>query len=422
MDDLPSELKAPPSRPARTASPRVVQPSRWRRLIWPVLGVLLLAAIAWIIFRPHAQAPRTGRFAQGGPMPVVAATAEKGDMPVTLAGLGTVTPLATVTVMTQISGQLMSVGFQEGQEVNKGDFLAQIDPRPYQAALDQLQAQLLRDQALLKGAQVDLARYQKLAAQNSIAQQQADDQLYLVHQYEGTVKSDEAQVENAQLNLTYCHIVAPVTGRVGLRLIDPGNYVQASSSSGLVVLTQLKPISVIFTLPEDNLPAVLKRVNGGATLQVAAYDRSGTTKIATGKLGTLDNQIDPTTGTVKLRALFDNTDEMLFPNQFVNAQLLLDTDSGVTIIPSAAVERGAPGTFVYVVKPDNTVAVQKVQLGPTDGERVEVKSGLLPGDKVVIDGADKLRDGATVVLPAAAAGAGAASEPAPKEQRRRSTQ
>ncbi|MGO8918747.1 MAG: MdtA/MuxA family multidrug efflux RND transporter periplasmic adaptor subunit [Stellaceae bacterium] len=422
MDDRPSELKAPPSRPARPGAPVVTQRSRWGRLIWPLLGVLLLAAIAWIIFRPQAQAPRTGRFALSGPMPVVAAAAEKGDMPVTLAGLGTVTPLATVTVMTQISGQLMTVGFQEGQEVNKGDFLAQIDPRPYQAALDQLQGQLLRDQALLKGAQIDLARYQKLAAQNSIAQQQADDQLYLVHQDEGTVKSDEAQVENAQLNLTYCHIIAPVSGRVGLRLVDPGNYIQASSSSGIVVLAQLKPMSVIFTLPEDNLPAVLKRVNAGVTLQVTAFDRSGTIKIATGKLSTLDNQIDTTTGTFKLRALFDNTDEMLFPNQFVNAQLLLDTDSGATLIPSAAVQRGAPGTFVYVVKPDDTVAVQPVKLGPSDGERVEVKSGLQPGDKVVIDGADKLRDGAKVALPAAAAGNGATAEPAGQGQHRRSTQ
>ncbi|HXY99312.1 MAG TPA: MdtA/MuxA family multidrug efflux RND transporter periplasmic adaptor subunit [Stellaceae bacterium] len=422
MDDRPSELKAPPARPVRPEAVPVTRRSRWGRLIWPLLGILFLAAVAWIVFRPHAQAPRPGRFALSGPMPVVAATAVKGDMPVTFNALGTVTPLATVTVMTQISGQLMSVGFREGQEVNKGDFLAQIDPRPYQAALDQLQGQLLRDQALLKGAQIDLARYQKLAAQNSIAQQQADDQLYLVHQYEGTVKSDEAQVENAQLNLAYCHIVAPVTGRVGLRLVDPGNYVQTSSSSGLLVITQMKPISVIFVLPEDDLPAVLKRVNAGASLQVTAFDRSGKTKIATGTLSTLDNEIDPTTGTFKLRALFDNADEMLFPNQFVNVELLLDTDSGATIIPSAAIQRGAPGTFVYVVKPDDTVAVQKVALGPSDAERVAVKSGLQPGDKVVIDGADKLRDGAKVTLPAAAAHGDAAAQPAQQGQHRRSAQ
>ncbi len=418
MDDRPSELKAPPSRPA---PPAVTRRSRWGRLIWPLLGVLLLAAIAWIIFRPHPQAPRPGRYTLTGSMPVVAATAVKGDMPVTLSGLGTVTPLATVTVMTQIDGQLMEV-VPEGTEVKKGDFLAQIDPRPYQAALDQAQAELARDQAQLKGAQIDLARYQKLAAQNSIAQQQADDQLYLVGQYEGTVKLDEAQIETAKLNLVYCHIVSPVDGRVGLRLIDPGNYVQTSSSSGIVVVTQLKPMSVIFTLPEDSLPPLQKRIAAGASLEVTAFDRSGSTKIATGKVVTLDNEIDPTTGMVKLRALFDNNDEMLFPSQFVNVQLLLDTDKDATIIPTAAIQRGAPGTYVYVVKQDDTVAVQTVALGPTDGERVAVKNGLQPGDKVVIDGADKLRDGAKVTLPAAPGGEGAPAQPARQQQHHRSAQ
>jgi membrane fusion protein, multidrug efflux system len=421
MDDRPSELKAPPGRPTRPGAPVVTRGSRWGRLVWLGLGVLLLAAIAWIILRPHPQAPRPSRYALTGPMPVVAATAVKGDVPVTLSALGTVTPLATVTVVTQIDGQLMEV-VPEGTEVKKGDFIAQIDPRPYQAALDQAQAELARDQAQLKGARVDLARYQKLAAQNSIAQQQADDQLYLVGQYEGTVKLDEAQIETAKLNLVYCHITSPVDGRVGLRLIDPGNYVQTSNTTGIVVVTQLKPMSVIFTLPEDSLPALLKRVAAGTSLQVTAFDRSGTTKIATGKLSTLDNQIDPTTGMVKLRALFDNDDEMLFPSQFVNIQLLLDIDKDATIIPTAAIQRGAPGTYVYTVKPDDTVAVQKVALGPGDGERVAVKSGLQPGDKVVIDGADKLRDGAKVRLPAAAAGEGAAAQPAQQGQHRRSAQ
>jgi multidrug efflux system membrane fusion protein len=403
MDDRPSEITTPTSRPwlARPLPPR--QP-RWRRVLWLALGLVLLALLAWIIFRPHAQPVGNGR--AGQTTPVVSAVAQQGDMPVTLNELGTVTPLATVTVMTQINGQLVDVGFKEGQELNKGDFLAQIDPRPYQAALDQLQGQLLKDQALLKGAQIDLARYQRLVAQNSIAQQQADDQLYLVHQYEGTVKSDEAQVDNAQLNLAYCHIVSPVTGRVGLRLVDPGNYVQTSNTSGIAVITQMKPMSVIFTVPEDNLPAILKRVQTGATLQVTAFDRGGQTKLATGTLSTLDNQIDPTTGTIKLRALFDNADEMLFPNQFVNVQLLLDTMTGATVIPSAAIQRGAPGTFVYEIKPDDTVTVQKVALGPSDGERVAVTQGLAPGDRVVIDGADKLRDGAKVTLPSATASDG----------------
>ncbi|HUJ98666.1 MAG TPA: efflux RND transporter periplasmic adaptor subunit [Stellaceae bacterium] len=402
----------------------------WRRALWPLVGLLVLAALAWVVLRPHPQPTRTGRFALSGAMPVVTATAKKGDMPVTLNALGTVTPLATVTVQTQIAGQLVQVAFKEGQEVNKGDFLAQIDPRPYQAVLEQLQGQLLKDQALLRGAEVDLARYQKLAKQNSIAQQQADDQLYLVHQYEGTVTSDEAQVDNAKLNLNYCHIVAPITGRVGLRLVDPGNYVQVGNATasatgnstsigtatGIAVITQMKPMSVIFTLPEDNLPAVLKRIAAGAKLQVTVFDRSGQTKLATGQLETLDNQIDPTTGTLKYRAVFDNSDEMLFPNQFVNVQLLLDTMSGATVIPTAAIERGAPGTFVYVVKPDNTVAVQKVTLGPSDNQDVAVTAGLEPGAEVVVDGADKLREGAKVRTvapgPAATATAPPASAPA----------
>jgi multidrug efflux system membrane fusion protein len=407
-----------------------VQRPLWRRALWPLVGLLVLAALAWIVLRPHPQPMRTGRFALSGAMPVVTATAEKGDMPVILNALGTVTPLATVTVQAQIAGQLVEVAFKEGQEVNKGDFLAQIDPRPYQAALEQLQGQLAKDQALLRGAEIDLARYQKLAKQNSIAQQQADDQLYLVHQYEGTVKSDEAQVDNAKINLGYCHIVAPITGRIGLRLVDPGNYVQVGNATasatgnstsigtatGIAVITQMKPISVIFTLPEDNLPAVLKRIAAGAKLQVTVFDRSGQTKLATGQLATLDNQIDPTTGTLKYRAIFDNSDEMLFPNQFVNVQLLLDTMTGATVIPSAAIERGAPGTFVYVVKPDNTVTVQKVTLGPSDSQDVAVTAGLEPGAEVVVDGADKLREGAKVRAvapgPAATATAQPSSSPA----------
>ena len=418
VDPEAAKLAATPAKPP-------VRPPR--RFVKPLLVVVLalLAVVAWQRLENTEPSNSDAARKASGPPPqtVRAAMTSIGDMPITINALGTVTPFVTVTVHTQIAGALQKVGFEEGRLVEAGDFLAQIDPRPYQAALDQLQAQLVKDQALLKGAQVDLGRFQTLAKQNSIAQQQADDQFYLVHQYEGTVKSDEAMVENAQLNLAYCHIVAPVTGRVGLRLVDPGNYIQTGNSTGIVVIAQLKPISVIFTLPEDNLPALLKRVNAGATLQVTAYDRSGQTKIATGKLSTLDNQIDVTTGTFKLRAVFDNNDEMLFPNQFVNVQLLLDTDSGATLIPSAAIQRGAPGTFVYVVKPDNTVAVQKVALGPSDSERVAVKSGLQPGDKVVIDGADKLRDGAKVSMPAEAAASDAGATPAAaKGQHRRSGQ
>ncbi|HZB90276.1 MAG TPA: efflux RND transporter periplasmic adaptor subunit [Stellaceae bacterium] len=392
-----------------------------------MLGLLVVAGIGWIVLRPHPQPVRTGRFALSGEMPVVAATAQKGDMPVTLSGLGTVTPLATVTVQTQVAGQLTAVAFQEGQEVKKGDFLAQIDPRLYQAALDQAQGTLQRDQGILAEAKMDLARYQKLAQQNSIARQQAEDQVYVVQQDEGTVNLDKAAVETATVNLGYTRIVSPLDGRIGLRLVDPGNYVQignatasATGSSGIIgtatgiaVITEMKPISVIFSLPEDNLPAVLKRLGTSAKLQVTAFDRSGQTKLATGELETLDNQIDPTTGMLKYRAMFANNDEMLFPNQFVNVQLLLDTMTGTTIISTSAIERGAPGTFVYVVKPDNTVTAQKVTLGPADGEKVAVTAGLQPGDKVVVDGADKLREGAKVRLVAAKAAAAAPEAAAP---------
>jgi multidrug efflux system membrane fusion protein len=385
--------------------PKPVRSSAWTWLILFLLVALAAGGIAWLVLRPHAAPAPRGRFSGNGPMPVVVATAQKGDVPVTLNGLGTVTPLATVTVRTQIAGQLMQVAFTEGQEVNKGDFLAQVDPRPYQLALDQLTGQLIKDQALLKNAQLDLARFQKLGAQDSIAKQQVDTQESLVRQDEGTVATDQAMVDNAKLNLAYCHIVAPVSGRVGLRQVDQGNYVQTSDANGIVVITQLKPITVVFTLPEDNLPAIQKQLQAGATLQVTAFDRTRSTKLATGTLLTIDNQIDTTTGTVKLKAQFDNADEVLFPNQFVNAQLLVRTLKDTIIIPTAAIQRGAPGTFVYVVKPDDdTVTVRKVKLGPADGEKNAIESGLEPGDKVVVDGADKLREGAKVTLPAAGNG------------------
>ena len=394
--------RAPSSGPSRPPSWHASAPGSLRRRL-VLLGIIALAVAggAYLVLRPHSQPQPNRRFAGGGAMPVVAATAHKGDVPISLNALGTVTPLATVTVKTQIAGQLTQIAFREGQTVQAGDFLAQIDPRPYEIQLQQYQGQLARDQALLADARVNLDRYNKLLAEDSIAAQTRDTQSSLVKQYEGAVTTDQGQINNARLNIAYCHIVAPVTGRVGLRQVDVGNYAQTSDSNGIVIITQMRPITVIFSLPEDNLPAILNRLHQGATLEVDAYDRSQTTRLASGHLLTVDNQIDTTTGTVKLRAEFDNTDEMLFPNQFVNATLLVDVLKDVTVIPSAAIQRGAPGTYVYLIKPDNTVTVRPVTLGPVSGETVSIRAGLEPGDRVVVDGTDKLRDGAEITLPSA---------------------
>jgi multidrug efflux system membrane fusion protein len=371
--------------------------SRWR-LAWVLL--LALAVVAGVaLWRQRTQAPQPAR--SGGsapPMSIVPETVGKGDIGVNLNALGTVTSLATVTIRTQISGYLMKVDFKEGQEVRKGDLLAEIDPRPYEAALAQANGNLTRDEALLKGAQVDLTRYRGLAAQNAVPHQTLDTQVALVAQYQGTIEADRAAVKAAQVNLQYCRIVSPLDGRVGLRQVDQGNYVTPGDTNGLVVITQLQPISVLFTLPEDNLQAISKRIQAGATLPAAAYDRSGANKIADGVLQTFDSQIDPTTGTIKLRAQFPNDTRTLYPNQFVNVRLLVDTHRGVTVMPTAGIQRGVPGTFVYLVNPDSTVSVRKVVLGVTDGERVEVRSGLVPGDRIVVDGADKLRDGAKIAI------------------------
>ena len=322
-------------------------------------------------------------------------------MPVALEGLGTVTALSTVVVKTQISGKLTEVGFKEGQSVKKGDFLAQIDPRPYQAALDQAQGQLASDDALLAAARIDLARYEKLMTQDSIARQQVDTQRALVRQDEAIVRSDKAMVDNAALNLNYCRIVAPSDGRVGLRLVDPGNYLQASDPSGVVIITQMQPISVIFTLAQDTIPQFIRKLRSGVVLPVIAFNRSSTTQLATGTLATVDNQIDVTTGTVKLRASFPNEDEALFPNQFVNVRLVVDTLHDATIVPSSALQIGAPGPYVFIANANATVSVRAVKLGPSDGEGVAVLDGLAAGDKVVVDGVDRLRDGAIRIAEAA---------------------
>jgi multidrug efflux system membrane fusion protein len=310
-----------------------------------------------------------------------------------------VTPLANVTVKTQINGYLTAVGFTEGQNVKVGDFLAQIDPRPYQVALEQAQGALAKDQAQLQQAQADLKRFEILSRQDSISQQQADDQRFLVAQFQGAIVTDQALIDSAKLNLTYCHIVSPVAGRVGLRQVDAGNYVQTSDANGIVVVTQEEPISVIFTVTEDNLPAVMKQVHAGATLQVQAYDRTNSNLLGTGTLSSVDNQINTTTGTVNMRAQFPNADENLFPNQFVNARLLVDTLHNVVRVPVPAVQLGAPGTYVYVINQNSTVSVRPVKLGATDGKETQVISGLSAGEKVVTDGTDRLRDGQKVTIP-----------------------
>jgi membrane fusion protein, multidrug efflux system len=393
-------------KPRRPAPAPIIE-TRTAGRVRIVVGLIVVVAVvagAYLIYRLMSvgQPAPSARNQQLAAQPVGVATVGKGDIRVVVNALGTVTPIATVTVQTQIDGQLQQVGFTEGQLVKQGDFLAQIDPRPYQLLQAQYEGQLAHDQGLLAQAQVDLARYQKLAEQNSIARQQYEDQVYIVQQYEGTVKLDQAQIDQQKLNVVYCRIVSPITGRVGLRLVDPGNYVQTASSTGIAVVTQMQPITVIFPVPEDDLPEIMPQMNAGTTLQVAAYDRANVKLLATGRVIALDSQIDTTTGTVKVRAQFDNPDYALFPNQFVNAQLLVKTLHDVVTVPSAAIQRGAPGTYVYVVNADDTVSVRPIKVGPNDGPMTAVNSGLSVGDRVVVDGTDRLRDGAHVTIPGAA--------------------
>ncbi len=370
---------------------------------WWLLLVLLAASSAFLI--APTQRPRTKGEAQPPPVPVVIAEARQQDIPVYVTGLGSVVSLATVTVRSRVDGQLLRVDFVEGQAVVKGGLLAEIDPRPFEAQLLAAEGQLSRDEALLENARRDLERYRFLSANDSIARQQYDTQKSVVAQSMGNVEADRAQIDTARLNILYSRITAPVSGRVGLRLVDPGNIVHAADTGGIVVITQVKPISVIFTISEDRLPPVLEKVRRGERLIVDALDRT-MREIATGFLLTTDNLIDQTTGTVRLRAIFDNEDEGLFPNQFVNARLLLEAIENATVVPTAALQRSAQRVFVYVVRPDGTAEVRDVKTGPENADVTSITSGLAVGERVVLDGADRVRQGARVVArPPADAGA-----------------
>jgi membrane fusion protein, multidrug efflux system len=361
-----------------------------------IIAIAAIAGGSWFYLR-HTPAPGR-RLASGESVSVVAAAAVKGDIGISLDAIGTVTPLATVTVVSQISGQLVRVDYTEGQPVKKGDLLIEIDSRPYELALAQAQGALARDQALLQNAELDLKRYQELIKTNAIPRQQLDTQVSLVAQDKGNVISDQAQINTQKLNIEYCRITAPVSGQVGLRLVDPGNYVVAGQTTGLLVITQLQPITIIFPVAEDAVPQIIDRLRAGATLPVTALDRSGSSKLGEGTLKSLDNQINITTGTLNLRSEFANAENKLLPNQFVNVRLLVDVLHGATIAPTNAIQRGAPGTFVYVVNVDDTVALRPVTLGPVSGDSVAIQSGVSPGDKLVVDGADKLRNGTKISL------------------------
>ena len=379
---------------------RRMSPSR----IWALVALLVMVGLVFHFLKPATLPPAIPPTAGAErPIPVGVATTTSGDFRITIQALGTVTPLATVSVISEVSGKLVKIFYEEGQMVKAGDALAEIDPRPFENTLHQAEGQLMRDQALLDNARVDLQRYRLLVSQSSAPRQQLDTQAALVHQYEGTVKIDQAMVDNAQLNLDYCTIKAPVTGRVGLRLTDLGNYVSAggtngsvSGANGIVVITQLQPITVIFPVAEDHLPGVMKQLLAGTKLPVKAYDRSGETLLAKGFLATIDNQVDPTTGTVKFKAEFDNGDLSLFPSQFVNVHLLAQTMKDKSVIPAAALQYGPKGTFVYVVGGDDTVAMRPVTVSAAEADKVAVLAGLKAGERVVVEGADRLREGTKV--------------------------
>jgi multidrug efflux system membrane fusion protein len=382
-----------------------------RAWIW-ILGVVVVLGLTYWYFHSEkggaavaALGGAAGGHRPGGPgegynpdqiVPVVVSTAKNGDLPVFFNGLGTVTAYNTVTVRSRVDGQIVKINFTEGQMVHEGEALVEIDPRPYQVQLEQAEGQLAKDQAQLRDAQVDFDRYQQLFKAGVIPKQQVDTQTAQVGQFMGSLKADQASIDNAKLQITYSHITAPISGRVGLRLVDVGNIVHANDTAGLIVITQLQPIAVIFSLPQDQLSGVIAKLHGAGPLPVEAYDRDDTTKVATGKLLTIDNQIDTTTGTYKLKAVFSNEKDNLFPNQFVNVHLLVDTKRNVTIIPATAIARGPQGTYVYLTQKDSRVKIQPVTVTLNSGSSVAIGKGLRAGDTVVIDGQDKLQDGSKI--------------------------
>ena len=404
-------LSTNPAAPISSERPRDHDPGpKSHRWLWIVALVVLVAVGVWYFRGSHASteaqgpgAPAGSAKGQGrGPggagfvVPVVAATASRGDLPVYFNGLGTVTAFNTVTVRTRIDGQITKINFQEGQFVHQGEDLVDIDSRPFQVQLEQAEGQLAKDQAQLRDVQVNYERFQLLYKEGVIPKQQVDTQGSQVGQFEGSIKADQGAIDSAKLQIVYSHVVAPISGRIGLRLVDVGNIVHASDANGLLVITQLQPIAVIFSLPQDELPPVATKLQNSVPLIVDAYDRDDTSKIESGKLLTIDNQIDTTTGTFKLKAVFNNERNILFPNQFVNVHLLADTKKNLVIVPSSAIQRGPQGTYIYVVQNGNTVKIQNVTIGQTTADSVGISAGLNPGDVVVVDGQDKLQDGSKV--------------------------